>query len=326
MDFLEIDNLDLSFDEVKELTGIEDNNIKILEKRFNVKIIIRGNKILIEKCDDNILNKIKEVFLKLAIVAKEKKSIDKSLIEQVLTLQAENKLDSFEVMSNQVIAKSHTNKNIVPKSEGQVEYITALRNFDVVFGIGPAGSGKTYLAVVFAVSMLKANKIEKIILTRPAVEAGKSLGFLPGDLKEKIDPYLTPLYDALNEMLSPSVVELYIQKQIIEIAPLAYMRGRTLDNAFIILDEAQNTTLTQMKMMLTRLGTNSKMVITGDISQIDLKNNIKSGLIEARRILSNVSEIKFIILQIKDVVRHPIVKKIIEAFDVYEQEKRDAKQ
>ena len=204
---------------------------------------------------------------------------------------------------------------IYPKTIGQKEYYFALKNNDVVFGIGPAGTGKTYLAVVFAVDALKNNIVKKIILTRPAVEAGENLGFLPGDLKEKVDPYLRPLYDALHDMLGVEQTERYIEKGVIEIAPLAYMRGRTLEDAYVILDEAQNTTDNQMKMFLTRLGFNSKMIITGDITQIDLPRGMESGLVKALKILNGVKGVSFIHLSAMDVVRHPVVQRIIERYD-----------
>lgn len=206
-------------------------------------------------------------------------------------------------------------KLIYPKTLGQKEYYYALKNNDVVFGIGPAGTGKTYLAVIFAVQALKNNEVQKIVLTRPAVEAGENLGFLPGDLKEKVDPYLRPLYDALYDMLGQEQTERLIDKGTIEIAPLAYMRGRTLEDAYVILDEAQNTTDAQMKMFLTRLGFNSKMIITGDITQIDLPRGTMSGLRRALHILKNVSGIRFIYLSALDVVRHPVVQRIIERYE-----------
>lgn len=204
---------------------------------------------------------------------------------------------------------------IYPKTLGQKDYYFALKNNDVVFGIGPAGTGKTYLAVVFAVDALKNNVVKKIVLTRPAVEAGENLGFLPGDLKEKVDPYLRPLYDALHDMLGVEQTERLIEKGVIEIAPLAYMRGRTLEDAYVILDEAQNTTDNQMKMFLTRLGFNSKMIITGDVTQIDLPRGVESGLIKALRILKGVKGISFVELTALDVVRHPVVQRIIERYE-----------
>jgi phosphate starvation-inducible PhoH-like protein len=204
---------------------------------------------------------------------------------------------------------------IYPKTLKQIEYVDTLSKKDMTFGIGPAGTGKTYLAVVYAVSLLKKGVVKRIILTRPAIEAGESLGFLPGDLKEKVDPYLRPLYDALYDMLGVETVNNYIEKGVIEIAPLAYMRGRTLENAFCILDEAQNTTEMQMKMFLTRMGFNSKMVITGDVSQIDLPVGKKSGLVNALNLLKNIKQIGVTKFEKEDVVRHPLVQKILEAYD-----------
>jgi phosphate starvation-inducible PhoH-like protein len=214
-----------------------------------------------------------------------------------------------------VVGYTSTNKPIYPKTIRQIDYVKALSKYDMVFGIGPAGTGMTYLAVIHAVSLLKDGKIKKLILTRPAVEAGENLGFLPGDLKEKIDPYLRPLYDALYDSLGREQTDMLIEKSVIEIAPLAYMRGRTLDNAYVILDEAQNTTNMQMKMFLTRLGFNSKMVITGDISQIDLPSNVKSGLKTAIHILKGINRISIVEFEKYDVVRHPLVARIIERYD-----------
>ena len=230
-------------------------------------------------------------------------------------LVEKDKLDQLSELYHIKIARTYNGKLIYPKTLGQKSYYYALKNNDVVFGIGPAGTGKTYLAVVFAVAALKNNEVKKIILTRPAVEAGENLGFLPGDLKEKVDPYLRPLYDALYDMLGVEQTEKLMEKGVIEIAPLAYMRGRTLDNAFVVLDEAQNTTDNQMKMFLTRLGFRSKMIVTGDISQIDLPRNTTSGLIRALDILEGVKGISFIHLSAMDVVRHPVVQRIIERYD-----------
>ena len=227
----------------------------------------------------------------------------------------DNDTDQLSELYHIKIARTYNGKLIYPKTLGQKSYYYALKNNDVVFGIGPAGTGKTYLAVVFAVAALKNNEVKKIILTRPAVEAGENLGFLPGDLKEKVDPYLRPLYDALYDMLGVEQTEKLMEKGVIEIAPLAYMRGRTLEDAYVILDEAQNTTDNQMKMFLTRLGFRSKMIITGDISQIDLPRNTTSGLIRALDILEGVKGISFIHLSAMDVVRHPVVQRIIERYD-----------
>ena len=226
-------------------------------------------------------------------------------------------------MSSEIIGRTMSGKVIVPKTLGQYAFAKAMDNAAVVFAIGPAGTGKTFLAVTKAVSALKKGDVKRIVLTRPAVEAGESLGFLPGDLKEKVDPYLTPLYDALHNMLGNEQTEKLIEKGTIEIAPLAYMRGRTLDDAYVILDEAQNTTASQMKMFLTRLGFGSHMIITGDVTQIDLNHNQTSGLIEATRILDGLSEIKIMELSADDVVRHPIVQKIIERYSKEDEQRRE---
>ncbi len=232
-----------------------------------------------------------------------------------MKLVKEDKLNRIDELYNVKITKTASGKMIYPKTLGQKEYYYALKNNDVVFGIGPAGTGKTYLAVVFAVDALKNNLVKKIVLTRPAVEAGENLGFLPGDLKEEVDPYLRPLYDALHDMLGVEQTERLIEKGVIEIAPLAYMRGRTLEDAYVILDEAQNTTDNQMKMFLTRLGFNSKMIITGDVTQIDLPRGVESGLVRAMDILNNVKGISFIHLTGTDVVCHPVVQRIIERYE-----------
>ena len=242
-------------------------------------------------------------------------SITRRDVVYALKLAKEDKLSRINELYSVRITKTASGKMIYPKTIGQKEYYFALKNNDVVFGIGPAGTGKTYLAVVFAVDALKNNIVKKIILTRPAVEAGENLGFLPGDLKEKVDPYLRPLYDALHDMLGVEQTERYIEKGVIEIAPLAYMRGRTLEDAYVILDEAQNTTDNQMKMFLTRLGFNSKMIITGDITQIDLPRGMESGLVKALKILNEVKGVSFIHLSAMDVVRHPVVQRIIERYD-----------
>jgi len=235
--------------------------------------------------------------------------------EIAIKLAKEGKINQFETLFEDEITKNSHGKPIRVKTLGQKSYVNAIRKYDLVFGIGPAGTGKTYLAVVKAVHALKNGRAKRIILTRPAVEAGESLGFLPGDLKEKVDPYLRPLYDALNDVLGRDQAMRLIEKEIIEIAPLAYMRGRTLDDAFVILDEAQNTTPEQMKMFLTRLGFGSKMIITGDITQIDLPKGVESGLQVANRLLTSVKEISFIYLDESDVVRHPLVQKIIHAYE-----------
>lgn len=297
------------------LCGLNDEYLKLIEDHFFCKMINRSDELVALDVDEELGVKIEKVIKTLLRIIRSGYQITNKDIVQILKLSQSDNLDAFDKLQESLVGRTLEGKSIFPKSIGQLKYINALKHYDIVFGIGPAGSGKTYLAVIYAVWLLKTHKIKKIVLTRPAVEAGENLGFLPGDLKEKIDPYLRPLYDALYEMLGKETTEKYIEKGIIEIAPLAYMRGRTLEDAFIILDEAQNTTTMQMKMFLTRLGFNSKMVITGDITQIDLRNNIRSGLEQVKNILKDIEEIKFVTLTSEDVCRHPLVQKIIDAYD-----------
>ena len=298
------------------LCGLNDEYLKLIENHFEVNIINRGEDLIV--MDDDKGNRVEYVIRTILKIIRSGYHVTNKDIVQILNLEQNNELDSFDKLQESMVGRTQEGKAIYPKSIGQLNYVNALKNYDIIFGVGPAGSGKTYLAVIYAVWLLKIHKIKKIILTRPAVEAGENLGFLPGDLKEKIDPYLRPLYDALYEMLGKENTEKFIERGIIEIAPLAYMRGRTLEDAFIILDEAQNTTTMQMKMFLTRLGFNSKMVITGDITQIDLRNNVKSGLKQVQEILNGIKEIKFIVMDSTDVCRHPLVQKIIDAYEIYE--------
>lgn len=277
-------------------------------------MIVRGDEIVLND-DDDKRKQIKEVLDALLKLVKQGKTISKRDVMYTLKLSETHNLKAIDELYQIKIARTMSGKLIYPKTLGQKEYYYALKNNDVVFGIGPAGTGKTYLAVIFAVQALKNNEVQKIVLTRPAVEAGENLGFLPGDLKEKVDPYLRPLYDALYDMLGQEQTERLIDKGTIEIAPLAYMRGRTLEDAYVILDEAQNTTDAQMKMFLTRLGFNSKMIITGDVTQIDLPRGTMSGLRRALHILKNVSGIRFVYLSALDVVRHPVVQRIIERYE-----------
>ena len=298
------------------LCGLNDEYLKLIENHFEVNIINRGEDLIV--MDDDKGNRVEYVIRTILKIIRSGYHVTNKDIVQILNLEQNNELDSFDKLQESMVGRTQEGKAIYPKSIGQLNYVNALKNYDIIFGVGPAGSGKTYLAVIYAVWLLKNHKIKKIILTRPAVEAGENLGFLPGDLKEKIDPYLRPLYDALYDMLGKENTEKFIERGIIEIAPLAYMRGRTLEDAFIILDEAQNTTTMQMKMFLTRLGFNSKMVITGDITQIDLRNNVKSGLKQVQEILNGIKEIKFIVMDSTDVCRHPLVQKIIDAYEIYE--------
>ncbi|WLR56299.1 PhoH family protein [Mesobacillus subterraneus] len=299
--------------EAISLFGNADMNLKLIEQELGVSIVTRGEAVGISGPEDKV--ELAQAVLDnlLAVI---RKGISISQREAIYAIQMAEKgtLEYFKDLYDEEISKNVKGKSIRVKTLGQRHYVNAIKSRDLVFGIGPAGTGKTYLAVVMAVMALKNGTVSKIILTRPAVEAGESLGFLPGDLKEKVDPYLRPLYDALHDILGTEHTLRLIERGTIEIAPLAYMRGRTLDDAFVILDEAQNTTQAQMKMFLTRLGFGSKMIITGDTSQIDLPKGAKSGLVEADRILNGVSGISFVHLEQADVVRHPLVGRIIEAY------------
>ncbi|MED3763992.1 PhoH family protein [Ureibacillus terrenus] len=300
------------------LLGMGDKNLKLIEETFNCRIITRGETIqIIGEAEQ----KKKAATLLKELLKVIRKGINIDLRDVVSAIKMVNKgtIEYFSELYNAEIARTYTGKPIRAKTIGQLQYIEAIRSHELVFAIGPAGTGKTYLAVVLATQALKNGQVKRIILTRPAVEAGESLGFLPGDLKEKVDPYLWPLYDALHDIYGTEHTQRLIERGTIEIAPLAYMRGRTLDDAFVILDEAQNTTPMQMKMFLTRLGFGSKMVITGDKSQVDLPKKVESGLIIAERVLKNVKDINFTYLEAGDVVRHPLVSKIIQAYKEEEQ-------
>ncbi len=303
-----------TMDEISRLFGRQEENIRLLEEAMQCELIVRGDEIVMDNTEEKN-QQVEDMIRTLLALVKQGKTISQRDIIYSLNLAKNHQLNMIDELYQIKIARTTNGKLIYPKTLGQKEYYQALKHNDVVFGIGPAGTGKTYLAVVFAVQALKNNEVQKIILTRPAVEAGESLGFLPGDLKEKVDPYLRPLYDALYDMLGQEKTERYIEKGIIEIAPLAYMRGRTLEDAYVILDEAQNTTDAQMKMFLTRLGFHSKMIITGDITQIDLPKGVVSGLKKALHILKDVKGIRFVYLTALDVVRHPVVQRIIERYE-----------
>lgn len=296
------------------LFGPGDAYLHLIEKETEAQLFSRDAEIAVQGTKQEVesLQQLFEVLLELIRGGSTLSERDVMYaVELAKTMQADQLLDLFKGD----IAATYKGKPIKVKTIGQKQYVSTIRKKDIVFGIGPAGTGKTYLAVVLAVVALKEGKVKRIVLTRPAVEAGESLGFLPGDLQEKVDPYLRPLYDALNDMLGPEAVAKSLERGLIEVAPLAYMRGRTLEDSFIILDEAQNTTPEQMKMFLTRLGFGSKMVVTGDVTQIDLPRGKTSGLIEAERILKNIPEIGFIMFGESDVVRHALVQKIIMAYD-----------
>lgn len=303
--------------EAIELFGNNDDNLKLLEQQLNVSLVSRGETINLIG-DQHAVEMARAIIVKLLNVIRADVNIDQRDVMYAIQMAQKGTLDYFEQLYEEEITKNRHGKPIRIKTLGQRHYLNAMRRNDLVFGIGPAGTGKTYLAVIYAVTALKKGLVKRIILTRPAVEAGEQLGFLPGDLKEKVDPYLRPLYDALHDVLGFEHTERLIERGVIEIAPLAYMRGRTLDNAFVILDEAQNTTTAQIKMFLTRLGFGSKMVITGDRTQIDLPRGESSGLIVAEKILKNIKGVALIYLEQGDIVRHPLVTKIVEAYDRYE--------
>ncbi|QXM07458.1 PhoH family protein [Crassaminicella indica] len=310
-------------DYTKELFGNFDTNIKIIEKTFNVDVVSRQGEIVIIG-NSKEADMTKKLINRLIKALEAGEILDSQKINYYITLFKEGKENEIEGLLDDIICISARGKQIKPKTLGQKKYAESIKRNDVVFGIGPAGTGKTYLAMAMAVSAFKNKEVSKIILTRPAVEAGESLGFLPGDLQEKVDPYLRPLYDALYDILGGETFLKYKERGMIEVAPLAYMRGRTLNDCFIILDEAQNTTKEQMKMFLTRLGVGSKAVITGDITQIDLPKGKASGLKQAVEILSDVVGIGFIFLNENDVVRHALVQRIIKAYDKYEKKKETA--
>ncbi len=304
---------------ISNLVGVNDRNLKIFKTLLRVSVSIYGDEIVTDATEDKI-PLLESIFKVLVKIADSKISLQERDIIYIINLGLNDQLeDAYTLYKNRkrILVNTH-GKSIYPKTFNQVKYLDAIEENPLTFGVGPAGTGKTYLAVAVAVKELKKGEVKKIILTRPVVEAGESLGFLPGDLKEKVDPYLIPLYDALYEMLGLESTQTLIEKGIIEIAPLAYMRGRTLENAFIILDEAQNTTTSQMKMFLTRLGFGSKMIVTGDPSQVDLKHNVRSGLRAALSILRNIEDIKIIEFERLDVVRHPLVQNILERYEASE--------
>lgn len=303
-------NLDVNLDLIKEATGVD-----IFQR--NDELILKADEKTEPEQQEEALELAEKIIAELIMVLESENTLGKQKASYVISLCKEGLSYRDSNISRDVICFTHRGKPLKPKTLGQKEYVKAIRENDIVFGIGPAGTGKTYIAVAMAINAFKNKEVQKIILARPAVEAGERLGFLPGDLQEKVDPYLRPLYDALYDVLGRDAALRLREKEIIEVVPLAYMRGRTLDNSFIILDEAQNTTKEQMKMFLTRMGFGSKVVVTGDITQIDLPKGKKSGLVEAQRVLENVSGISFCQLKDTDVVRHELVRRIINAYDRY---------
>jgi len=297
-----------------ELFGGLDQNLKIIENKLNVDIIQRDNELILK---GQRAAEARRMLQEMIYVLEKGEKLDQQKVHYIAALQEEGVSYKKQDVSRDIICFTHEGRPLKAKTLGQKKYVEQIRKKDIVFGIGPAGTGKTYLAVAMAIQAFKNKEVQKIILARPAVEAGERLGFLPGDLQEKVDPYLRPLYDALFDMLGRENATRLKEKEAIEVVPLAYMRGRTLDQSFIILDEAQNTTPEQMKMFLTRMGFGSKVVVTGDVTQIDLPRGKRSGLVEAERILKRIDEIGFCYMKDIDVVRHELVKKVINAYDSY---------
>lgn len=314
---LEVQNCDMA-----AVFGQFDAHLLLIEKQLKVSVVLRHDKLKISGNENQVKLAIL-VFEKLMSLAKRNEEIDTQKVEYLMgTLKDNNEEKKLGNMEKEVVTLTQLGKPIKCKTIGQADYVKSMRENNIVFGIGPAGTGKTYLAMAMAVNAFRKNEVSKIILTRPAIEAGEKLGFLPGDLQSKVDPYLRPLYDALFEIMGPENFEKNMEKGLIEVAPLAYMRGRTLNNAYIVLDEAQNTTPQQMKMFLTRIGFGSKAVITGDLTQVDLPNEKQSGLKEALKVLEKVEGIGFSFLDRRDVVRHPLVQRIVDAYEAFEEKKK----
>ena len=309
--------LDLDTNELRQLFGTNDAYIRKVEDEYDVSVINRNGVIRIIGEEEDV-NRTHRLLTELKDIAKKGQEIEEQKVDYAMLMHRENRDDGLLDMDSDRICHTVSGKPVMPKTQGQRAYVKAMREHMIVFGLGPAGTGKTYLAMAMAITAFKNNEVSRIILTRPAIEAGEKLGFLPGDLQSKIDPYLRPLYDALYQIMGAESFQKNMEKGLIEVAPLAYMRGRTLDNAYIILDEAQNTTEAQMKMFLTRIGFGSKVVITGDRSQKDLSGAVRSGLDVAVNVLSKVDEIAFCNLTSRDVVRHPLVQKIVKAYEDYE--------
>lgn len=310
-----LDCQELPYDILMGLSGFQDENYKIIEKNFPVRIFPKAQSIKLESENDAVFEKVENVMDAMVQHIDKNGSIDAQEVERLCLLAKSGENAAADYTGEEPVVRTRTGKLIFPKTANQKKLVDAFRKSKITFASGVAGTGKTYLAVAYAVDQLKKEKISRIVLTRPAVEAGESLGFLPGDMQEKVDPYLRPLYDALNEMLGAETVERYREKEIIEIAPLAFMRGRTLNDAVVILDEAQNTTKAQMKMFLTRMGKNCQMIVNGDVSQTDLIRKQDSGLIQACHILQGIDDISIQYLGQNDVVRNPLVQKIIERYE-----------
>lgn len=314
--FEQVINVD-RMEQTVSLFGSFDENIRLIESNYNVKVISRGSEIKVNGDAENVSKAVRVINGLLTLINRGE-ALSEQNVRYVLSLVNEGNEDKLCEMTGDCVCITAKGKPIKPKTLGQKKYLECIKNNTITLGAGPAGTGKTYLAVAMAVNAFRAKEVNRIILTRPAVEAGEKLGFLPGDLQQKVDPYLRPLYDALFDMLGAESFQRYQERGSIEVAPLAYMRGRTLDDSFIILDEAQNTTREQMKMFLTRLGFNSKIVVTGDVTQIDLPDGKKSGLVEAMKILKGIDDIAINVFTEKDVVRHRLVQDIIKAYEKQE--------
>lgn len=309
--------LELTMEQMRNIFGQHDLHVRKIERDLQVEIIDRNGMIKITG-EKSHVEKAKSILEQLMILSERGNQIEEQNVDYAITMGMEDEEEVIAEIDRDLICHTVSGKPIKPKTLGQKKYVDAIRDNMIVFGLGPAGTGKTYLAMAMAITAFKANEVSRIILTRPAIEAGEKLGFLPGDLQSKVDPYLRPLYDALYQIMGAESFTRNMEKGLIEVAPLAYMRGRTLDNAFIILDEAQNTTPAQMKMFLTRIGFGSKVIVTGDASQKDLAPDMKSGLDVAEKVLKGIEDIAFCNLTSKDVVRHPLVQKIVKAYDDYE--------
>ena len=311
------ERMEIPGEHMQKIFGMQDAYLKKLERDFQVMVVDRNGSVTITGEERNV-RKVKKILEQLTEISRRGNDIEEQSVDYAITMGMEEQEDVLTQIDSDVICHTVNGKPIKPKTLGQKQYVDAIRKNMIVFGLGPAGTGKTYLAMAMAITAFKNDEVSRIILTRPAIEAGEKLGFLPGDLQSKVDPYLRPLYDALYQIMGAESFAKNMEKGLIEVAPLAYMRGRTLDNAYIILDEAQNTTPAQMKMFLTRIGFGSKVVVTGDSSQKDLPAGTKSGLDIATKVLSKIEDIAFCNLTSKDVVRHPLVQKIVKAYDAYE--------
>jgi phosphate starvation-inducible PhoH-like protein len=310
-------------DALRLLLGKQDENLRILEERFPVRVVVRGNEVTVQGKDEDVVSRVADFLEQIIDAAEHGHRIAPSDLNYGMDVLAEGEVANMRSLYDDVVCVTTRGKPVRPRTLGQKAYVEAMRKNEVTFCIGPAGTGKTYLAVAMAVTALKGGQVSRVVLVRPAVEAGENLGFLPGDLREKVEPYLRPLYDAFYDLFPPERFLRYVEKGVIEIAPLAYMRGRTLNESFIILDEAQNTTTEQMKMFLTRIGLGSRAVVTGDITQVDLPAAKESGLKAVQKVLVEIPGIAFVMLDAHDVVRNEIVQKIVKAYEIYELQKTE---